>query len=123
MFVRVAQLKYIKKFGNFEEAVVEFFENEAIPFFKKFNIHQFRANQIWREPIDYVLKTHKLIVDNIWTRYSGKKTLPGKKKFMSLEEFRNLIFNAEIDKEIAERDITIVFNISIMTQGIYSFSY
>ena len=44
------------------------------------------------------------------------KTLPGKKKFMSLEELRKIIFESEIDKEITERDISIIFNCSMMTQ-------
>lgn len=44
------------------------------------------------------------------------KTLPGKRKFMCTEELRKLIFDCGVDKEITERDIALIFNLSMMTQ-------
>lgn len=51
------------------------------------------------------------------------KTLPGKPKFMCLEEFRKLIFDSGLDKEIKEKSIQLLFNHSMMTQVDELFSY
>lgn len=55
----------------------------------------------------------------MFTKYSGMKTLPGKKKFMCLDEFKNLCSDGEIfagESMLAEREIPIAFAISMMTQ-------
>lgn len=49
-------------------------------------------------------------------QYSGLKTLPGKKRFMCQEELRKLVFDSKIDSYIAEKNITLIFNLSITTQ-------
>ena len=68
------------------------------------------------EQVDYILKYHKIIVDSVWKNYSGGKTLPGDRPWMSLDEYRFLIKRANLEKEIIDRDINLTFNISIQTQ-------
>lgn len=98
-------------------------DNFALPFFAQFGSQPFREKKLWFEENDYILKQHKLIVDNIYHKYSGAKTLPGKRKFMSLEELKHQIKDAGVEKEITDRDTGLVFNLSMMTQidEIYSF--
>jgi hypothetical protein len=91
-------------------------EKHAKGFMERFGSYPMRQNIIWKEQPDYILKTHKLILDQIWTKYSGMKTMPGKKKYMCVDELRKLIFDSGIEKEIPERDIPIIFNLSMMTQ-------
>ena len=40
-------------------------------------------------------------------KYSGKKTLPGKKNFMCMDELRKLIIDSEVEKDITEREIAL----------------
>jgi hypothetical protein len=51
-----------------------------------------------------------LIVDNVFYKYSGAQTLPGKKKFMSQGEMKSLIMDSGISKDITERDIGLCFS-------------
>ena len=65
------------------------------------------------------LKKFKPLLEWMFTKYSGMKTLPGKKKFMCLDEFKNLCSDGEIfagESMLAEREIPIAFAISMMTQ-------
>jgi len=101
---------------TWNESVKYFFDNYTMKFFEQFHNHPWRVSKFWFEENDYIFKLHKLIVDNVFQQYSGKKTLPGKKRWMSLEELRTLIIDSEIDKEITERDIALIFNLSMMTQ-------
>jgi hypothetical protein len=66
-----------------------------------------------------ILKKFKPLLEWMFTKYSGMKTLPGKKKFMCLDEFKNLCSDGEIfagESMLAEREIAIAFAISMMTQ-------
>lgn len=69
------------------------------------------------EEIDLVLKAHKPILDALFKKYSGKKTLPGQKVFMSLEEFRLLCNEAGlVNNTFATREIDLCFTQAMMTQ-------
>jgi hypothetical protein len=91
-------------------------EKHAKGFMEGFGSYTMRENMIWKEQPDYILKAHKLILDQIWTKYSGARAMPGKKKFMSVDELRRLILDSGIDKEIAEREIPVIYNLSMMSQ-------
>ncbi len=50
--------------------------------------------------------------------YSGKKALPGEKKFMCVEELMEMTKKAELclDETFQEVDVYVSFNLSMMTQ-------
>ena len=57
------------------------------------------------------------IVNKLYEMYSGKKCLPGEKRFMSVEELMEMGKKAELilDETFQEVDIYISFNLSMMT--------
>ena len=55
-------------------------------------------------------------MEAVYKKYSGLKTMPGKKAFMCTEEFRRIVFESRVDKDIAERDLGLTFNLSMMSQ-------
>ena len=57
------------------------------------------------------------VLDYLYKKYSGKKTLPGKKKFMCLEEFYTLCSQANLlDFNLVDREVAQAFGLSMMTQ-------
>jgi hypothetical protein len=118
IMVRVAGTVWIgKEFDNWTDVTKNLFENYGKVFFEQFERAQpWRDTTFWCEENDYIMKQHKLIIDNVYHKYSGARTLPGKKKFMSISEVKQLIDHSGIDRDIPERDISIAFNCSMMTQ-------
>ncbi len=106
IMVRVAGTIFMdrKITNNWHDSVKQFFETYANQFFGDFHSQPFRDNVLWKEEVDYAIKQHQLIVDNVWHKYSGSKTLPGKKKWMANEEFRKLVYgkNFLVKIKIAE---------------------
>lgn len=73
---------------TWNESVKYFFDNYTMKFFEQFHNHPWRVSKFWFEENDYIFKLHKLIVDNVFQQYSGKKTLPGKVPFIILNTIR-----------------------------------
>jgi hypothetical protein len=119
IMVRVAGSVWMSKenSNNWTDVTKNLFEDYGNIFFQQFVYAQpWRDTCLWCEENDYIMKQHKLIIDNVYHKYSGAKTLPGKKKFMSLAELKQLIEHSEIVRDIPERDVSIAFNCSMMTQ-------
>ena len=56
------------------------------------------------------------MVDGIYKRYSGAKSKPGQKAFMSLEEFETLVEDAGfVNDNLVQRDIDICYNLAMIT--------
>lgn len=116
--VRCSETKFImsKETSEYPEAIGSFYESYCDKFFQGFDSQVFRDGEYWTEEVDFVYKSYEPLLQFYYDRYSGKNTLPGKKPFMSLEELRQFIFNIEIDTKLNERDIPLIFNLSMMTQ-------
>ena len=123
MMIRIAADVYIskKQCNTYAEACERFYETYGMPFFNKFDHNPWRMERYWNEPVDYIYTKHMKIVMNVWEQFSGKKTVPGKKPWMSQEEYRNLIIRTELDKEVTEREISSNFNFSHQPQ-VYIFN-
>ena len=121
MMIRIAAEVYIstKQCTTYAEACDKFYNTYATPFFLKFDHNPWREERYWFETVDYIYTKHMKIVMNVWEQFSGKKTVPGKKAWMSQDEYRKLINETEIDKEITEREISSNFNFSHMPQVYY----
>ena len=69
------------------------------------------------EDVDLTHKAHLPILTAIYKKYSGRRTLPGSKPSMSLEEFRDLCqIVGLVNDNFATREIDLCFNLAMMTQ-------
>ncbi len=93
------------------------FENHFLPYFKQFDCHKFRKEKLWAEECDNTFKRFPKVLAALYDRYSGKYALPGAPKYMSLDEFNEMISNTGIlDESFGTREINPIFNLSMMTQ-------
>ena len=73
-------------------------------------------NIFWEE-VEIIIKEHKTELDELFKIYSGRYTMPSKPKFVSLEEFTDMISTSGIlTLNIVNKDIGKYYNLSIETQ-------
>ena len=72
------------------------FERELWPCFQKYDSHKWRKEKLWCEEVDLALKHGLHVLKDIYKKNCGKTALPGAPKYMSLEEFTDLIVNAHV---------------------------
>lgn len=85
----------------------------------EWNSNIWRENILWKERPDMLMKKYKHLLDNFFAKYNGAKTMPGKKKFMSLEEFKQLCSDGclmEDESMLADRELSTCFCLSMQTQ-------
>ncbi|CAI2364873.1 unnamed protein product [Moneuplotes crassus] len=126
ILVRIALKKYYKpsKEGRTSEkiteseAVVKLFEDKLLPHFYNYNCHKWRLAHLWCQEIDEAFQEHLDEIDLLFKLNSGKYCKPGKSKFMSLDEFSQMITNSGIleSKSLGSGEIGSLFNVSMMTQ-------
>ena len=119
IFVRIAITKFFKNkiVETIPEAVQKIFEEHMKTFFSQFNCHKWRRENLWNEPCDVAFKRHLNTVERIYKANSGRYALPGAPKFMSLDEFYDLITSCGVvDDNFGQREISVMFNLSMMTQ-------
>lgn len=89
-------------------------------FFKEFSSHYddngWKETVYWCEEMDELYTKYFKVIEYLFKRYSGLKTKPGQKPFMSLEEYRNLIFDFGLDKLFPNTEIPLCFNQAMMSQ-------
>lgn len=101
---------------TYEEAVIKVFEGNILPYFKKFNSNDFKWQKFWNEPCDNVIKKNLKTLKEIYTKHSGREAIPGEPKFMSMNEFIDLVTKSGvIDDNFGAREIGVIFNVSMMT--------
>jgi hypothetical protein len=62
------------------------------------------------------LKRFSKVLAALYAKYSGKFAMPGAQKYMSLEEFSDMIHvSAVVDDSFGAREISPLFNLSMMT--------
>lgn len=126
ILVRIALKKYYKpsKEGRIpirmtmSEAVIKLFEENLLPQFNKFNCHRWRLAHLWCQEVDEAFQEHLEEINTLFKLNSGKYSKPGKAKFMSLDEFYQMITNSGIleSKSLGSGEVGSLFNISMMTQ-------
>mmetsp|Transcript_5490 Transcript_5490/g.3140 ORF Transcript_5490/g.3140 Transcript_5490/m.3140 type:complete len:151 (+) Transcript_5490:97-549(+) len=120
ILVRIAIDKYKKNkiVETCSDAFKKLMVENILPEIKDFNENDWRFKEYCIEEVDKLYKKYLPILNSLYAKYSGKNTLPGKTKFMSLEEWTNLINDAGLIKEgyFTARDIDIAYNTSMMTQ-------
>jgi len=69
------------------EAVVKLMSDHMLPYFKKFDCHKWRVDNLWNYPCENVFLKYESILSRLYKKYSGKYSMPGRQDFMSIEEF------------------------------------
>ena len=67
------------------------FKDFLYPQFKQYDVKSWRKKNLYVEEVDYALKLALPSLREIYKRNSGKLTMPGAPKFMSVVEFEDMI--------------------------------
>ncbi|CAG9313733.1 unnamed protein product [Blepharisma stoltei] len=119
ILVRIANDRFLRNkiCSNIADSVQKMIDDHLIKNMIPMDTNIWRNEKYLCEEVDLVLKAHKPILDAIYKKYSGKKTLPGQKVFMCLDEFRNLCNEGGlVNDNFASREIDLCFNLAMMTQ-------
>ena len=119
VLVRLSIDKFIKSgmTKSYCEALQLAFDNHFLPFFRGFDSHLFRRERLWNEECDNTLKRFAKVTAALYAKYSGKYALPGAQRYMSLDEFTEMITNAGVVSDsFGAREISPLFGLAMMTQ-------
>ena len=123
IFVRLCLQKYVKSGAAGEEgkkmsdAIKIMFERDLLPCFSRYDSHKWRKEKLWVEEVDLALKHGLHHLKEIYKKNCGKTAVPGAPKFMSLEEFTDLIVNANcLTENFGQKQIAVQWNLSMQTQ-------
>ena len=84
------------------------FKEFMFPVFKHYDCHEWRKKKLWVEEVDYVLKIALPALREVYKRNSGKFSMPGAPKYMSVVEFENMIVTANcLNKNFGSNQLSI----------------
>ena len=107
--------KSIKKLVN--ECIFPSILTHKLNDISSYNSNAWREEVYSCEDVDLILRAYKVILECVYQKYSGRKTLPGCKKFMCLEEFVDLCRDSGLGNEkISPREMNYCFVQAMMTQ-------
>lgn len=119
IFVRLAVHKYFRtkicksKF----EAIQRFFSEDIGAFLNKFKSYEWREQKYFCEEVEFILKEYSEELEELFKMYSGRYTMPSQPKFVSLEEFGEMIVSSGVlSLNIANKDIGKYYNLSLETE-------
>jgi len=75
------------------------------------NIHKWRIEKIWNEPVDNILKAYRPLFERLYELYSGCKN-PGKPIVMDIDDFEKLVNNSTgliSEGTLSQRDLSLFF--------------
>ena len=119
LLVRIANDRYLrnKLSSTPSEAFQKLLDDNIRLLLSSYDSNKWRKSYYMIEEVDIVLKSYKPILENIFKIYSGKKSLPGQKPFMCLEEFRQLCIDGKlIPEKLPTREIDSCFSLAMMVQ-------
>ena len=72
---------------------------------------------MYTESCDLAVQKHLQVFKDIYQKFSGKESIGGETKYMSVSEFTDLIQSTQIvDENFGAREINIIYNVSMNTQ-------
>lgn len=116
--VRICQSKYLnsKIASTWIEALKLGFDNHFIPKFSPYDSNKFRTDRYWNCHVHTFYFTNSKVMNEVYSKYRGMKTVPGKKKFTCLEEFKNLCTDIGLFHErFLEKDAVFCFYMSLIS--------
>ena len=119
ILVRIAMDRFIRNkiCPDYETAVAKLLDVHILPVISMYSIEKWRNEEYLCEEVELVLRANIELLKALFKKYSGKYTLPGKKPFMSLEEFRTLCIDAGlVGDNFATREIDVCFSQAMSTQ-------
>lgn len=79
-------------------------------FLEPYNSEEWRWKKYICEEVDLVYKAYKPVLDAIYTKFSGRKAIPGQKPFMSREEWMELCTQAGlVNDTFPSRDVDLTY--------------
>lgn len=108
LLVRISIDRFIrhKKCKTVTQSVNLLISNHLNSQFAALNPQTWRSEKLLNQKVDILLKAFKPVTEAAFKVYSGKKTLPGQKPFMSLDEFRMLCNDIKVvDLTVPMRDV------------------
>ena len=103
--------------ANQEQAIVFSFESHIMPFFKTFDLTNFRQVKMYNEGVDIVIKKHLQVLQDIYKKFSGREAIGGEERYMSLAEFVDLVTSTSVvDDNFGVREINVIFRLSMAVQ-------
>lgn len=117
--MRLSVTKYVKTgiCKTVHEAVDKLFTDHLDKFFSEFDSNFFRQNKLWSEECDKIFKRNMANIKAIYKLYSGRYSMPGQPRHISVEEFYQCIIDSGVVNEhFGEREIKPIYSVSMMTQ-------
>lgn len=119
VFTRMASTKYVKNgdSANYSEAMDKLLGDYLIPYMEKFDTHKWRTKNLWTLELDLAFKHGLEPLKKVYKEYIGKFALPGAPRYMSLQEFQELINTADIYTEnFGSLLVPVQYNLAMMTR-------
>ena len=118
ILVRIAMKKfYVPEVNTVYESIKKLFKEHVIPYMEQVDSHRFCQWELWNEECDYILRDYTPALETIYSMYSGKLSLPGSPKFVSLDEFLMMLINGRvISDNFTMKDAAITYNEAMTTQ-------
>ncbi|KAL4447089.1 hypothetical protein ABPG74_013941 [Tetrahymena malaccensis] len=124
IFVRIAGDKYIKygKCKKYSEALIELFSDSVLQeqLEQADDAQEWRYTKFWNEGCDIIFKQNMDLIKSLWNQFADSRKTEKRSfmnyKTMNISEFRDFINYFDfIDTSFNERDINMVFNMSMQT--------
>lgn len=100
-----------------DESIIKVFEENILPYLRKFDSNDFRLNKLYIESCDKILRKHMQTFKDIYAKAARIETGHSEDAYMSISEFIDLItFSGVTDENFTNKEIGSMFNLSMMTQ-------
>jgi hypothetical protein len=100
-----------------DESIIKIFEENVMPYLRKFDLQEFRTSKLYVETCDKVLRKHMQTLKDIYTKAARIDSGPSEDCYMSISEFIDLVtFSGVVDENFTNKEIGSMFNLSMMTQ-------
>jgi hypothetical protein len=116
--IRIALDKYFRSgiCKTEEESIVTFFDRNFMRNIKIYDQDKWRWDRLFTHEAEDVLKENRDVLQTVFELNSGKKSKPGEKKFMLIEDFIGLCqFHGILNEVFNLRQATICFHMALMT--------
>jgi hypothetical protein len=122
--VRLAQKLFFdtKQADSISQALEMFYGTFVSPekhfkeFAKQFDDNGWKEAFYWTEEMDCVYTKYQKVMEELYRMYSGLRSMPGKPKFMALEEFKNFVYDFALFSQNSITEVPVCYNLAMMTQ-------